>query len=65
MKKVLLGLVVIAAMGAFSSCKKECKCTTYSDGVETASVTTEHKGNCDELDSYIEFNGSKTGVECK
>lgn len=64
MKKVLLALAVVAMAASFSSCKKDCKCTTYTNGVEVGSVTEKTK-NCSDLESKTEMMGVTTEVKCE
>ncbi len=55
MKKLLV-LTAILSVFSFSSCKKECTCTTTTDirGVKNTTTTTvEHDGKCSELNSEI------------
>ena len=58
MKKVLLGLVVIAALGVFSSCDKvedgKCKCTAKVLGVKSTEIYDKEEygiTDCSELGS--------------
>ncbi|HQB21162.1 MAG TPA: hypothetical protein PLW23_02165 [Bacteroidales bacterium] len=66
MKKTIFVALALFGMAAilFSSCKKECTCTTYLDEKEISSTTFElEKGQkCEDLGTPIV---SGTGVECK
>lgn len=64
MKKLFV-LSVIAALFAFSSCKKECACTSYLNDEEIAKTTVEHKGKCSELDSKTTVGTVTSEVKCK
>jgi len=67
MKKInylVLTLVMVVAMG-FVSCKKECTCNTYLDGVKMGETTTKVKGKCSDLDTRSEVMGTVSEVKCK
>lgn len=63
MKKVLLALAVVAITVSLSSCKKDCKCTTYNNGVAGPSVTESSK-KCSDLESKTEMYGMVVEVKC-
>lgn len=67
MKKVLVAVALIATVGVFSSCNKECKCTTYVAGEEisTAVVDNNSDKKCKDLSTVVEAGGKKSGIECK
>ncbi|HBX51239.1 MAG TPA: hypothetical protein DEH02_09265 [Bacteroidales bacterium] len=60
---VILGLMMLAMLG-FISCKKECTCISYINGVEVSRTTTEVKGKCSELDSQTTTAGMTSEVKC-
>lgn len=79
MKKVLFSLAVVAIAAAFTSCNKNCDCTTYLgdegtttevklDDLNTAfaqyAENTEIK-KCSDLNNVTTLEGLKYGVVCK
>ena len=64
MKKLFVVLGVVAFGFAFSSCKKECECTTYLLGEVGTKTTYEIKGSedCAKWITYDEI--TKTGIKC-
>ena len=75
MKKVLVIAVCVALVGAFASCEKKCTCKTYPTETTTkmslkdvqntyAQVGIDIK-NCSDMNTVVEANGTKTGVECR
>ncbi|MDR1345112.1 MAG: hypothetical protein LBK03_00215 [Bacteroidales bacterium] len=67
MKKALCVLAVIAMVAMVStSCKKNCECTTETDGKVIGTVTSEIKnGKCSDLESEITIGSSTTKTTCK
>lgn len=65
MKKVFIGIALLATVAVFSSCKKECTCTTYMGGIKMPSITIEDdqfEGKCSDM-SEEEVLGIE--VKCK
>lgn len=65
MKKLVLIVAATLAVVSFSACKKTCTCTSYADGVKGASVTSEVKGKCADLNTTSELGGVKMEVKCE
>ncbi|MDL2227471.1 hypothetical protein LJC25_03045 [Bacteroidales bacterium OttesenSCG-928-K03] len=70
MKKVLIGLAVVAFGFTFASCTKTCDCKTYLAGavvLEKNDIELEKGKKCSDLNTFVvDSNGqNKTGVECK
>ena len=59
MKKVLLGLVLIAGIGSFTSCTKEyrCSCKVYAYGVHNAAYDSEVTtfSNCSDWEKDLQL----------
>ncbi len=56
MKKVFIGLALVVSVAAFSSCKKQCKCTTYIGGIATATKIMESdeiQGECSDMSENL------------
>ena len=70
--KIYLFLFLFVAVSVFSSCKKECTCSMWTDGKDTDSnpIVAEAK-NCSELEDQYETIGrgydeaTGTGMRCK
>lgn len=70
MKKVVLFFVIVALVGLFASCSKNCTCTSYLDGeyqgtIEISKVKLKGGQKCSDLSTIVIINGKKTGSECK
>ncbi|NDV46515.1 hypothetical protein D0T49_05595 [Paludibacter sp. 221] len=66
MKKVFLTIAVIACVGAFSSCKKECTCKSYVAGEEIAStIVDKEKGKCSDMNESSTILGITAELKCK
>ena len=71
MKKLLAVLAVVAVGFAFTSCKKDCKCTTTVAGMTTETTVTKEAmdaagiDKCSDMNSSAEVMGIKTEVSCK
>ncbi|MCL2290944.1 MAG: hypothetical protein FWC34_09635 [Bacteroidetes bacterium] len=68
MKKLLVLLLIGGAFVAFTSCKKTCTCDTWLLGEKTITVSDIDLGGhakCSDLNTVIEIDGKKNGVECK
>ena len=68
MKKALLILGLVAFLGTgFTSCKKDCKCTGYIDGVEYGSATSSKtkKKDCKDYSESVSAYGYTTTVDVK
>lgn len=66
MKKALLILGLVAFLGTgFTSCKKDCKCTGYLNGVEYGSATAEKTKKKDCKDYEESYAGYTVQVKCK
>ena len=68
MKKLLIVLAAAGMMFAMSSCDKNCTCKTYVDGevkvtVDDVDPGEDHK--CSDMNTVIEINDKKNGVECR
>ena len=66
MKKLFLAVAVIGLVGFGTSCKKECKCTTYAAGVVVGAESTvelESGKKCADYTLYDE--ALSTGIKCK
>lgn len=70
MKKLILAISVIAMMGCFASCSKNCTCTKYLNGEKTG--TTEISKDklpegkkCSDLNTIVTIGGKKNGMECR
>ncbi|MBP5710744.1 MAG: hypothetical protein J6W84_07195 [Bacteroidales bacterium] len=75
MKKVLVIAVCVALVGTFASCNKKCTCKTYP-GEVTATMSLKEVQDtyakvgidikkCSDMNTVVEANGTKTGVECR
>lgn len=69
MKKVLCVLAAVAMVAALStSCNKKCTCTSYYEGEEVTTVTSDNPDThykCSEYTDYVTVDGKITGVKCK
>jgi hypothetical protein len=69
MKKLFCLLLVAGVFVTFISCKKNCNCTTYLNGVKVTTsnveLTSEY-AKCSDMTAIVEEPGlGKTGLECK
>lgn len=64
MKKLILVACVGVLTLGFTSCKKDCECTTTLDGAVVGTTTTKAK-NCSDLESSSTVGGSTSEVKCK
>ena len=71
MKKLLAVLAVVAFCASFTSCSKDCKCTTTVNGVSKETTITKETmdasgiDKCSDMNSSAEVLGIKTEVSCK
>lgn len=66
MKKIFILSSVFALTLSFASCKKECSCESFVNGVSTSKyIVEDHKGKCKDLNSNITLLGVTTEVKCK
>ncbi|HOS17236.1 MAG TPA: hypothetical protein PKX15_09535 [Bacteroidales bacterium] len=68
MKKLVLIVAATLAVVSFSACKKTCTCTPYALGVagtaEEVELTKDFD-KCSDMSTIVEYEGEKTGLECK
>jgi len=70
MKKVMaiFGAALLLA-GVATSCNKKCECKLYVGGVVTTTSEQEldkdSYKSCSELNTIVDINGTKNGLECK
>ena len=70
MKKVVLSCALVAVVGLFASCSKNCTCTNYLNGEKTGtteiSKTKLKDGQkCSDLNTVVVIGGKKNGTECR
>lgn len=70
MKKVVLACAIVAFVGLFASCSKNCTCTSYLDGeyqgtIEISKVKLKGGQKCSDLNTVVIIDGKKTGMECR
>ncbi len=70
MKKVVLSCALVAVVGLFASCSKNCTCTSYVNGEEVGTVEiskTKLKDGqkCSDLSTVVVIGGKKNGTECR
>jgi hypothetical protein len=66
MKKVLCILAAVAMVAVFgTSCKKQCTCENYVNGVKVGTTTVETTKSCASVSTMVETNGVKAGLSCK
>ncbi len=66
MKKIILVLAVVAAVG-FTSCNKEkdCECVATAMGITgTATEVTIDDGDCSDMDETTTVSGIETSLKC-
>ena len=70
MKKVVLACAIVAFVGLFASCSKNCTCTTYLNGekkgtTEISKDKLSEGQKCSDLNTVVIIDGKKTGMECR
>jgi len=70
MKKIVLALAAIATVACFTSCNKHCTCKTYVAGVVTSTtedveLDKDSYSKCSDMNTVVEINGTKNGIECE
>lgn len=70
MKKVFLALAVMATVACFSSCSKNCTCTTWFNGEKTGTKEISKDNlkegqKCKDLSTVVTVNDKKNGWECR
>ena len=69
MKKVVLSIAIVAFVGLFASCSKNCTCTNYLNGEKkgTTEISKDKLSDgqkCSDLSTIVTIDGKKNGTEC-
>jgi hypothetical protein len=67
MKKLFVLFAVLAMATAFTSCKKDCTCTTSSTaGIADVTTTVEdYDGECSDMNTEVTSGGYTVTMECE
>lgn len=68
MKKLFVLLAVVAMATAFTSCKKDCTCTTSSTMTGIADIVTtveDYDGKCSDMNTEVSSGGYTLTTECE